>query len=267
MKNKKAFTLIELLVVISIIALLMSIMMPSLKRAREASKNVVCLSNLKQWSLVWGMYTDDNNGRYHEGRFSGKEKPWITVLESYYQDAKVMVCPSASKPINSDVIVGSGETVLGDKNHAWGMFPGTSGNNWDVKGAYGSYGINSWICNPPKDTVPYGGSGMYWRKRDMRNAANVPVMGGNWFIGGRPLETNSPPEYDGHKNSGSEFEMGRFCLDRHDENIDMLFADGSARKVGLKELWRLKWHPGYNTNVRMPNWSREAPWMENFKDY
>lgn len=101
----------------------------------------------------------------------------------------------------------------------------------------------------------------------MKNASIVPIMGESWFVSGWPLETNSPPEYDGHKSSTPEFEMGRFCLNRHNENVDMLFADGTVRKVGLKELWRLKWHPTYNTNVRMPNWSSKAPWMVGMKDY
>lgn len=267
MKSKKAFTLIELLVVISIIALLMSIMMPSLKRARELAKNVTCMSALKQWSLVWSMYTSDNNSRFHDGRFNGNRKSWIEVLEPYYQDGKVMVCASASKPMNDDKIVSSGESVLGDKNHAWGIFPGTSGNDWDVEGAYGSYGINSWVCNPPSDENPYGGKERYWRTIEVKSADNVPVMVDSWFIGGRPEETNLPPEYDGHKNSGPEFEMGRFCLNRHNEKVNSLFLDASVRQVGLKELWRLKWHRGYNTNVRMPNWDQKAPWMSGFKEY
>lgn len=59
-KNKFGFTLVELLVVISIIALLLSILMPSLQKARESAKKVVCLSNLKSCSLVWGLYAADN---------------------------------------------------------------------------------------------------------------------------------------------------------------------------------------------------------------
>ncbi|AQQ71058.1 type II secretion system protein G [Limihaloglobus sulfuriphilus] len=57
----KAFTLIELLVVISIIALLMAIMMPSLQKAREAAKGVVCKSNLKQIGLGVEFFAQDNN--------------------------------------------------------------------------------------------------------------------------------------------------------------------------------------------------------------
>ena len=61
MKNKitKGFTLIELLVVISIIAILMSIMMPALRQARRQGQAVVCKANLRQWGLSFSMYTPD----------------------------------------------------------------------------------------------------------------------------------------------------------------------------------------------------------------
>ncbi len=62
MYNKKAFTLIELLVVVSIIAVLMSIMMPSLQKAREQSKRVVCSNRLKQLGVAFYLYGEDNKG-------------------------------------------------------------------------------------------------------------------------------------------------------------------------------------------------------------
>ena len=61
--RKKAFTLIELLVVISIIALLLSILMPSLGKAKELSRRVVCASNLHQMAFGLQLYCEDNNGR------------------------------------------------------------------------------------------------------------------------------------------------------------------------------------------------------------
>jgi prepilin-type N-terminal cleavage/methylation domain-containing protein/prepilin-type processing-associated H-X9-DG protein len=55
------FTLIELLVVLSIIALLLSILLPSLGRVKEAAKRAVCASNLRQLTLAWTMYATENN--------------------------------------------------------------------------------------------------------------------------------------------------------------------------------------------------------------
>jgi len=62
MKNNTAFTLIELLVVISIIALLVSILMPALSNARQQATGAVCLANQKTLALSWVMYYDDNDG-------------------------------------------------------------------------------------------------------------------------------------------------------------------------------------------------------------
>ena len=59
----KAFTLIELLVVIAIIAVLMAIIMPSLRAVKDQAKRVHCVSNLKALSLAWFMYKDENDDK------------------------------------------------------------------------------------------------------------------------------------------------------------------------------------------------------------
>lgn len=63
MKDKKGFTLIELLVVIAIIALLLSILMPALRRAKEAGKRISCSANLNQLTKAWFLYANDNEDR------------------------------------------------------------------------------------------------------------------------------------------------------------------------------------------------------------
>ena len=66
-RQQKGFTLVELLVVIAVIAVLMSILMPALNRAREQGKRAMCLGNLKSLQLGWLMYADENEGKIVSG--------------------------------------------------------------------------------------------------------------------------------------------------------------------------------------------------------
>ncbi len=74
--KKNGFTLIELLVVISIIALLVSILMPALSRAREAGKRISCLSNLKSLTSIMVLYANDNDDKVPSGSTDG-DFAWV----------------------------------------------------------------------------------------------------------------------------------------------------------------------------------------------
>jgi prepilin-type N-terminal cleavage/methylation domain-containing protein/prepilin-type processing-associated H-X9-DG protein len=101
------FTLIELLVVVAIIALLISILLPALGRAREQGKASVCKSNLHQLSLATRYYTQDNSDRlpYILGTPNNPQgTPTNAPFYQYHQifnfwpylkDLKIFICPSA----------------------------------------------------------------------------------------------------------------------------------------------------------------------------
>ena len=74
----KKFTLIELLVIVAIIGILMTILLPSLSKARQASLAGVCVSNMKQVNLGITLFSDENNG-YLPGKI------WNSVY-AYYDD-------------------------------------------------------------------------------------------------------------------------------------------------------------------------------------
>jgi len=78
MGKHKAFTLIELLVVIAIIAVLLAILLPAINRVKEQGKRAVCLNHLKQLSLAWIMYADENDDVLVNGAigYSNSNQSW-----------------------------------------------------------------------------------------------------------------------------------------------------------------------------------------------
>ena len=76
MRTKKAFTLIELLVVISVIALLLSILMPSLQKIKERAQFIICQSNLHSYGVIGVMYTAENSGKFPD--------PWKSIYNAVW---------------------------------------------------------------------------------------------------------------------------------------------------------------------------------------
>jgi prepilin-type N-terminal cleavage/methylation domain-containing protein len=263
--QKKAFTLIELLMVISIIVLLMALLLPSLQRVRKQARAVACQSNLRQWGVVFSMYTEDNDGKFPYIHFvvMDADETWPYIFRPYYSDSNdLLLCPVATKselrPDNPVPVEYYGQ--VGSKSTAWKIVSSSPEVVFE-----GSYGINARhgfnIERPP----------------DIRVALNnVPVMLDCAHHIAEPHPIDDPPEYDGAIGPSFIGGMNYFCINRHDATINGLFLDWSVRRVGLKELWTLEWEPHFPERwISTSPWTKARgvqpedwpEWMKGFKDY
>jgi prepilin-type N-terminal cleavage/methylation domain-containing protein len=271
MRSKdNGFTLIELLVVISIIALLTALLTPALNRVRKQARAIACQSNLKEIGLCTAMYADDYQGsltiggnlpaQYELDGIQGKAI-WYWCLRPYFSDPDIAVCPATTKTYSE-----GGTVPLG----RWICNVAPPGQSMDALknleySMVGSTGANHYCTNPPPGvTIHQRGPETFWRTVNVKDAARIPLHGDCWWVGGYPLPTDSPPAYDGD----SVAHMGRFCINRHNRAINMIYLDQSVRRLGLKSLWVQKWSRTYPnpSHMDMPWWETEAPWMKNFED-
>ncbi len=273
MKRTRAFTLVELLVVIAIIALLMSILMPALAKVREQAKTVLCQSNLKQMAAAFGMYTGDNEGYFMEGYWGlpdcSTSNWWPYSVKPYYQTPDVVLCPMATKiaygvdPTKGEI----GGTFLAWSAQSWFLLPG-----YEPGSIYGSFGINGWIENNQCPDQSENTSRLRWRHDSVRGTGNIPMLLDDQWIDGWPEDWQDPPiaediDYRSQRNS----HFPRYMLNRHNGYVQGAFVDYSVRKLGLKELYTLKWHREFDISndytLAGGSTATWPDWLRRFKDY
>jgi prepilin-type N-terminal cleavage/methylation domain-containing protein len=280
MSKRRGFTLIELLVVIAIIALLMAILMPALQRVKNQAQSVTCQARLKQWGLIFKMYIDDNDGYFNEGWGKDETTLWPNALRPYYKDEwGMLLCPTATREMENAMDWGTFKAAYRDM-----AVPGGGTYHYVF-----SYCINSWT------NYMHGDRGdrleeWFWKRPDniicvapnSRNTISqkaipnfVPVFGDGTWHDAWPRSTDTPSmnmDAFGIGDQGTTGEINHFCIDRHKGFVNLLFMDWSIRRVGLKELWTLKWHRSYDTagpytkagGVRPEDW---PVWLRSYKDY
>jgi len=285
-RDTEGFTLIELLVVISIVGLLMALLLPALHRVRKQARAVVCQSRQRAWSLMFAAYQSDNDGRFPEaGQLvwdaqSGERKyrylSWPVHMEVYgrteLKDA--MLCPSASKPVSPDASGTRGSDVTGGTTFSAWRFDSEYRGDYEAEligefTYFGSYAMNYHLTFP----ASFG-------RREVRPAVHPAYFDARLDYGGlgyavADTVVDEPPPYPDFEigaDQGQYHYSAPVVIDRHQGGLNMLFLDGAIRKVGLKELWTLKWIKAYDTagpwtkagGVKPEDWPQ---WMRGFKDY
>ncbi|MCD6394278.1 MAG: hypothetical protein J7M40_12320 [Planctomycetes bacterium] len=276
MSSDKRIGRIDMLVSVICVGFLAMVVGAIGASGQKKAKEIVCLSNLRQWGSYFGAYLSDNDGRFSEGLVhnwptseeSADDGEWWVVLKPYYGDQdKLRYCPIATTHSSE------GNLPWGAPTSAWGVFgdqgkeewgtagiPGNgyTGNGRWTAGVGGSYGINAWIYDQAPGVIG-GNSAGYWRTVQLAGAQQIPMMGPSEWMGKNPSDTDDPPQYDGDWN-GTYQQMRSFCVNRHgDYKSNLLFMDGSVRRIGIKNLWTLKWSRVFDTNNHWAT-ATEAEW-------
>jgi prepilin-type N-terminal cleavage/methylation domain-containing protein/prepilin-type processing-associated H-X9-DG protein len=275
MRKGKGFTLIELLVVIAIVALLMAILLPALQKVKKQARELICRSNLKQWGNILALYTEDNEGRlpgfstgaalwFFRGSWLPEGDPNKPPVYHKFDTKGIACCPEA---VRVDTRYGPSGT-----GRAFG-----SGISYEIRYSHGST-FEAWQIWSPKPPFrcSYGFSfrlpiltpGGFKRMEtySTRGQANIPVILDSPMEDGRFDNSMAPPRREGMGI------MQDFCINRHNGYINGTFLDWSVRKIGLKELWTLKWDEESDTAGRWTKAGGVRPeewpyWMRKFKDY
>jgi len=227
---------------------------------------MMCQAQLRQWSFIYSMYTQDNHDKLPSWLDNGANW-WPIQLQEvwlYYRETDpLFLCPVATKPNPSDLVRWS--------QHDWNY--GSTSTAWTLVNKVhqvrvdGSYGVSPWAQCPKKEDT--SNAALNWRSALVKDASRVPLCLDSmlWWASSSTGYPQPPAQQD--RWACGQLES---CIDRHEGSVNGLFLDWSIRPIGLKELWTVKWHPRFNTagpwtragGVQLMDWPE---WMRPLKDY
>jgi prepilin-type N-terminal cleavage/methylation domain-containing protein/prepilin-type processing-associated H-X9-DG protein len=267
-KPTYGFTLVELLVVIGIIALLISILLPALGRARESAASVKCVSNMRQIALAFLQYNADSKGRgmgrpiLNPPLSDGGGYIMYVLTENGYlnlqRDPQVQICPSATEQGIEGTVYGpwpATQVRFGNVRSKWYR-------NFDSRlEAEGSYTYNGWAVygNNQSGTgttlqnTLNRGTLFFVNITKMRDSTTVPFMGDGIWSEAFGIETTLPAPSSTDPvpwTNSADLTINRFYLSRHNKGINMVFMDGHGENISnLFQLWRLRHHAQWDVNL------------------
>jgi prepilin-type N-terminal cleavage/methylation domain-containing protein/prepilin-type processing-associated H-X9-DG protein len=217
--GKKGFTLVELLVVISIIALLLSILMPSLSTVRKMGQGLVCATKMKNIGLAGQMYVSDYN------RFF---PTYIYITRCTWYDANPSYGASyfAGKYLPMGKVHGGGPTGLCTQGNILDC-PANKQKLYHALGIYMDYGysfdIGSMLTGNPRDKLPLKVIDI---KRPGETVLFVEITGDNYFVS---------------SSGGNDWKT--YTSYAHNKKANFLFVDGHVSRLVKKNLTNRNFEP------------------------